>query len=122
VQTLCTDVNSRTNTSGGTLTDAANNSVDPVALLKRKLPQTSWTNAPAVADLFLTYLFFGEGQANLDLYRQAAIDFLNDGSADSGGPTARRFDQLDPNTSTSYQLRVRGMVSLLMTTQRFQEQ
>ena len=70
--------------------------------------------------------FLGEGQANLDLYRQSAINYLNDGSADpSGNNTSNQtFAQLTHSTSatSSYDLRVRGMVALLMTLQRFQEQ
>jgi hypothetical protein len=69
--------------------------------------------------------FFGEGTANLDLYRKSAVDFLNDGSADPTTATqGTQFSAL-PVTSaanTAYDTRVRGLVSLLLTTQRFQEQ
>ncbi len=107
----------------GTGDDAGNNTVDPVTLVQRKLPSTQWLNAGSVADLFLAYLFPGEGQANLDLYRLSAVNFLNNGSADPT-PGNLRFDQLTvSNTSTSaYDIRVRGMVAMLMTLQRFQEQ
>ena len=92
-------------------------------MIQRKLPTTSWTNATDVADLFVTYLFFGEGRANLDLYRQAAINYLNDGSADSGGATARPFAALTNFAANgSYDYRVRGMIAMLMTLQRFEEQ
>lgn len=98
--------------------DAGNNTTDPVALLKRKLPSSSWDNAGAVADFFLTVLFFGEGRANLDLYRNSAVNFLN--TADDG-VTSSPFNGLG-NTTTAYNTRVRGMVAMLMTLQRFQEQ
>jgi uncharacterized protein (DUF1800 family) len=98
--------------------DAGQNVSDPVALLKKKLPSTSWRSAPAVAEYFLQTLFPAEGTANLDLYRRLAISFLN--TADDG-VTLSAFNAL-PDTGVAYDTRVRGMVSLLMTTQRFQEQ
>jgi len=105
-------------TTAGRPTDAGNNFSDPVTLLKKKLPSGNWNNAGAVADYFLSILYPGEGKANLDLYRISAISFLN--SADDG-VTSSLFSGLS-NTGTNYDTRVRGMVSLLMTTQRFQEQ
>ena len=75
-------------------------------------------NAGAVADYFLSILFPAEGKGNLDLYRIAAMNFLNTGD---DGVSASAFTGLN-NTSGTYDTRVRGMVSLLMTTQRFQEQ
>jgi hypothetical protein len=102
----------------GTGDDAGNNSTDPVALLKKKLPTASWNNATAVADYFVGILFPGEGRANTDLYRNAAVTFLN--TSDDG--TAASLLSTLGNTTTTYDTRVRGMVSLLMTTQRFQEQ
>jgi hypothetical protein len=102
----------------GTGDDAGNNTTDPVALLKKKLPSASWNNATAVADYFVSILFPAEGKANLDLYRNAAVTFLN---TDDAGTASSVFSSLG-NTTASYDTRVRGMVSLLMTTQRFQEQ
>lgn len=102
----------------GTGDDAGNNTTDPVALLKKKLPAASWNNATVVADYFVGILFPAEGRANLDLYRNAAVVFLN---TDDAGTTSSPFSGL-VNTTTPYDTRVRGMVSLLMTTQRFQEQ
>jgi len=97
--------------------DAGNNTVNPVALLQRKLPSSSWYNAGDVADFFITLLYFGEGKANLDLYRNSAINFLN--TADNGVTS-------DPLRSgmlaATYDTRIRGMVAMLMTLQRFQEQ
>jgi uncharacterized protein (DUF1800 family) len=101
-----------------TINDAGNSVCDPVALLKKKLPASLWNNAGAVADYFLSTLFPAEGAANLDLYRQAATDFLNTAE---DGVTGSAFANLS-NTGNTYRDRVRGMVSLLMTTQRFQEQ
>jgi uncharacterized protein (DUF1800 family) len=98
--------------------DAGNHVCDPVALLKKKLPSGSWDNAGSVTDYFLAILYPGEGAGNLSLYRQAAVNYLN--TADNG-TTASMFNTLG-NTSATYDTRVRGMVSMLMTFQRFQEQ
>jgi hypothetical protein len=90
---------------------------NPVKLLKMKVPSTGWTNAPVVVNYFLGNLYPGEGSANLDPDRQAAIQFLNTneyGASDG-------FSGLDPNSAT-YDGRVRGMVALLMCFPRFQEQ
>jgi hypothetical protein len=54
-----------------------NNTSDPVTLIRRRLPASSWTNDAAVVDMFLGLLFPGEGVANLGRDRQAAIDYLN---------------------------------------------
>jgi hypothetical protein len=102
----------------GTGDDAGNHVCDPVALLKKKLASSSWNNAGAVADYFLSVLYPGEGRANLDQYRTAAINYLN--TADNG-TTASSFTNLG-NTTAAYDTRVRGMVAMLMTFQRFQEQ
>jgi len=107
------DTNKTDGISGGNF-----NNTDPVALLKKKLPSSAWANDGAVADYFLSILFPGEGKANLDLYRQSAILFLN--TADNG-VTASAFSTA-ANTPATYDTRVRGMVSMLMTLQRFQEQ
>ena len=86
-----------------------------------KLPSASWRDAGAVADYFLDVLFPGEGKANLDVYRTAAINFLN--TADNG-TTASPFNALAVSSvaGSTYDTRVRGMVSMLMTSPRFQEQ
>ena len=107
--------------SGGSgRTDAGNNICDPVALLKKKVISGNWNNAGLVSDYFLSIIFPGEGAGNLGLYRQAAVDFLNDGSADST-PSSTTFASLS-STTTNYDTRVRGMVAMLLTMQRFQEQ
>ncbi|HKQ36988.1 MAG TPA: DUF1800 family protein [Verrucomicrobiae bacterium] len=98
--------------------DAGNNIANPVALLKKKLPSSAWKNATAVVDYFIGIIYPGEGRANLDQYRTAAIQFLN--TLDNG-TTADSFSNLS-DTSTTYDTRVRGMVAYLMTLQRFHEQ
>jgi uncharacterized protein (DUF1800 family) len=95
------------------------NTSDPVKLLQLKLPSTSWYDAAAVVDYFLSILYPGEGKANLDLDRQAAIDFLN--SSDSGVPGSSLFSSL-AGDATAYDGRVRSMVGMLMSLPRFQEQ
>jgi hypothetical protein len=114
IQSLLTAANA----SPSRPSDAGNNFGNPVALLKKKLPAASWNNAAAVVDYFIGIIYPGEGRANLDQYRNAAIQFLNTG--DSGLATDL-FSNLG-NTTTPYDTRVRGMVSYLMTLQRFQEQ
>ena len=63
------------------------------------------------------YGITGEGAANLDAYRTLGINFLN--TADN--QSSSLFTTLN-NTTAAYDTRVRGMVSMLMTLQRFQEQ
>jgi len=107
-----TDTLKNDNISGGNF-----NLTDPVGLLKAKLPSGSWNNAGAVADLFLSYLYPGEGKANLGQYRTLAINFLNANDAGTGSS-----DFLVLTNPTNYDTRVRAMVSMLMTLPRFQEQ
>jgi uncharacterized protein (DUF1800 family) len=108
---------------GGTGNDAGNSVTAPVRLLFARLPVAADQRDPAkVADLFLGLLYPGEGTANLNLYRTAAIHFLN--TADDGVASSP-FSALTPSTTTgnnTYDTRVRGMVAMLMTMQRFQEQ
>jgi uncharacterized protein (DUF1800 family) len=98
--------------------DAQNNTTDPVRLLKSKLPQESWNDANAVANYFLGVLFPTEGRANLDEYRQFAVWYLDTGD---DGVVNSPFLSLS-NTTAAYDTRVRGMVAMLMTFPRFQEQ
>jgi uncharacterized protein (DUF1800 family) len=115
IQTLCmtwNDTAKEDNISGGN-----RNWVDPVALLGKKLPASALTNAGTVTDYLLGILYPAEGKANLDLYRSAAIGFLN--TADDG-VTVSSFSSLAPGTT--YDTRVRGVVSMLLSFQRFQEQ
>jgi len=101
--------------------DAGNNFCDPVALLKKKLAANAQEqgSAGAVTDYFLRIIYPGEGAGNLALYRKAAVDFLNDGSLDSPVSSAAFSLSL---TTANYDTRVRGMVAMLLTMQRFQEQ
>ncbi len=91
---------------------------DPVALIRKKLPLPSQTDAAAVVDYFLAILFPGEGAGNLESYRAQGINFLN--TADDG-VAASPFSALTTN-NVNYDPRVRGMVAMLMTFPRFQEQ
>jgi hypothetical protein len=105
-------------TGSGRPTDAGTTVTDPVKLLKTKLPQSSWKDASAVANYFLRILFPGEGKANLDQYHAQAMAYLN--TADDGVASSPFTALVD--TTSAYDLRVRGMVAMLMTFQRFQEQ
>jgi hypothetical protein len=71
-----------------------------------------------VAEFFVSLLYPAEGQGNLEHYRAAANEFLN--SSDDGALNSP-FSALSPN-SPVYDQRVRGMVAMLMSFQRFQEQ
>jgi uncharacterized protein (DUF1800 family) len=95
------------------------NTANPVQLLKLKMPAAGWNDAGAVADFFLALLYPGEGRANLDLDHRAAIEFLN--SNDTGAANSSPFNLLG-HTTSAYDGRVRGMVGLLMSLPRFQEQ
>ncbi len=105
-------------TESGKADSALVNMSDPVKLLKAKLPQSSWKDANVVASYFLNILFPAEGKANLDQYHSRAVGYLN--TADDGIASSAFSNLVD--TSTTYDTRVRGMVAMLMTFQRFQEQ
>ena len=81
---------------------------------------TDQRDAGEVADLFLGLLWPGEGRAGLDAYKTLAVEFLNTG--DTGAPSA--FNLLTPSNVANqpYDTRVRGMVALLLSLQRFNEQ
>lgn len=98
--------------------DSGASACAPVTLLKQTLPAASWKDAGAVVDFFLGLVLPGEGRANLDLYRTELIRYLN--TADDG-VTASGFSGL-ADTSTAYDIRVRGMVAMLLSSPRFQEQ
>jgi uncharacterized protein (DUF1800 family) len=119
VQSLCIAIGQ--NGHSGSLNDAGNNSCDPVGLLKLKLPAASWNNAGAVADYFLGILYPGEGKANLDQLRSLAIGFLDTDDTGLYNPPSTSFNTL-VNTGTPYDTRVRGMVGMLLTLPRFDEQ
>ena len=107
------DTNKTDGISGGNF-----NLSDPVSLLKNKLPSQSLTKAGSIADYLLGILYPGEGKANLDLYRSSALKYLNTGD---DGVTPSPLANLGPGTAT-YDTRVRGVVAMLLTFQRFQEQ
>jgi hypothetical protein len=99
-----------------------NNVTDPARLLMLRLPgATDQRDAGKVADLFLALLHPGEGRANLDYYRQLAMSYLN--TADDG-VSSSPFSALTPSNVAGnvYDTRVRGMVTMLMSLQRFHEQ
>lgn len=91
---------------------------DPVGLLRKKVAADKLSDAEAVAGYFAGLLYPAEGAANLDGFRALAVQFLN--TADDGA-VASPFSGLAVGTS-AYDLRVRGMVAFLMSTQRFHEQ
>lgn len=91
---------------------------DPVALIKKKLTSSQWKDPQAVAGYFLKILFPAEGSANLSEYLTTAVAFLN---VAEDGKTSSPFNLLSPGTA-AYDTRVRGMVSVLMLSPRFQEQ
>lgn len=95
-----------------------NTRIDPVAVLRHRLPPAQHNDAASVAGLFTGLLFPAEGRANLAAYREVAMVFLD--TADDG-VAASPFAALAPG-SQAHDQRVRGMVALLMSTQRFQEQ
>jgi uncharacterized protein (DUF1800 family) len=104
----------------GSTNDAGNSVCNPVQLLQAKLPAASWTNATAVADYFVNTLYPGEGAGNLQLFRDAAVNFLN--TNDTNAPSAFSSLTVSSTANSTYDNRVRGMVSLLLTSQRFHEQ
>jgi uncharacterized protein (DUF1800 family) len=118
VQSLLTPTSQRT--AANRNTDAGATVTDPVALIKVKLPATSWTNAEAVAGYFVSILYPAEGRANLDLYRTSAANFLN--TADDGVTPSSLGNLSMTGNPSPYEARVRGMVAMLMTFKRFQDQ
>ena len=94
----------------------------PVQLMQLRMASaTDMRDAGKVADFFLGLLFLGEGRASLEHYRQVAINFLD--YADNG-TTPSSFSGLTPSAAggSPYDTRVRGMVAMLMSLQRFEEQ
>lgn len=96
----------------------ASTRVDVLGLLQSKLGSAALQDPVRVTDYLLATLFPAEGQANLQAYREVALQFLN--TADDG-VTASPFANLSPG-GTAHDQRLRGLVGLLMSTQRFQEQ
>jgi len=106
--------------SGHTDAGDSKTGCDPVGLLRFSLPGAALLDAAAVTDFFLGLLYPGEGAGNLMLYRDAAIRFLNTSDGGAASPFSALTVSSTPNST--YDNRVRGVVSLLMTMHRFQEQ
>ncbi len=92
------------------------NLADPVALLQLRLDPGDWTDAQAVAGLFLDLFFPAEGAANLDYDAGIALDILN--ADESGVPGSSPFATLSPGTD-AYDLRIRSLVAALLSHPRF---
>ncbi|MSU60112.1 MAG: DUF1800 family protein [Pedosphaera sp.] len=105
--------------NSGTGDDAGSHTCDPVGLLLKKIP-ASVKNAGAVADYFLGILYPGEGKANLALYRATAVNYLD--TDDNGASSPFVNLTFSTTAGSTYDNRVRGVVSMLMAFQRFQEQ
>jgi len=91
---------------------------DPVALLKTKLDEASWPDSEAVANWFIGRLYPAEGMGNLAEVKAAAVGYLD---MDDDGVTPSPLSGLSPDSS-DYEIRVRGMVAMLMALPLFQEQ
>lgn len=105
----------------GTGNDAGNNVLHPVTLILQKFPsQLDQKDAAKVVDYFLSLIYPGEGAGNLQLYREAAIEFLNTGDNGVDSPFASL--SVSATSASPYDTRVRGMVGMLLAMQRFQEQ
>lgn len=99
----------------GTGNDAGACTCNPVMLINYKLPPASWYNASDISDYLLKILFPSEGAGNLTLYKSAAINYLT--TDDNGNPSS-----LNSLSASNYDTRIRGVVGMLMSFARFQEQ
>jgi hypothetical protein len=95
-----------------------NNLVDPVGLLKKKLPTADLLDADKIANDLVDLFYPTEGRANLDLYARMVVRYLN---TDDDGVTPKPLATLTV-ASSPYDLRVRGAVAMLLSQPRFQEQ
>ena len=95
-----------------------NNLVDPVGLLKKKLPAADLLSADKVANYLVDLFYPTEGRANLDIYARMVVRFLN---TDDDGLTSKPLANLTV-ASAPYDLRVRGAAAMLLSQPRFQEQ
>ena len=122
VQSFCIAFgqNGHTGVQSGTGNDAGNTVCNPVELIKLKLPSSSWTSAEDVADYFLNIFYSSEGAGNLALMRQAAINYLNTNDQGDSSPFANLA--VSSIAGTNYDTRVRGLVAMLLSQARFQEQ
>jgi len=87
-------------------------------LLKTKLDEASWPDSEAVANWFIGRLYPAEGMGNLAEVKAAAVGYLD---MDDDGVTPSPLSGLSPDSS-DYEIRVRGMVAMLMALPLFQEQ
>lgn len=100
--------------------EVSGNQIDPVGLLRAKLPPERRKDSAAVAAWLVDLLFPTEGRANLAAYREVTRQFLD--TADNG-VTPSPFANLSENGRPSaYEIRLRGAVAMLLTLPRFQEQ
>jgi hypothetical protein len=120
IQSYCIAQGQPGHTGGSSVNDAVNCVSSPVDLVQSKLPGADWTNAQEVAGYFTRTLYPAEGTANLQLFENAAVEFLN--TADDGSSSP--FADLTPSHTpgSAYDTRVRGMVAALMANPRFHEQ
>jgi hypothetical protein len=88
--------------------------IDPRAVLNRFLSPAAQTDADKVVRLFLTLLFPGEGEINLDGYRRIGLSLLNQTSTGTTSPWTGSAAQIND--------RVPRMVAALMSLPRFNEQ
>jgi uncharacterized protein (DUF1800 family) len=126
VQSFCiaSGQNGHNGSQGGTGNDAGSCVCNPVTLLTNKLqiPPNSLSNSTNVADYFVGLLFPAEGPGNMTLYRNAAIKFLESSDTGATGGTNAFSAQSMSGNPSPYENRVRGMVGMLMSLARFQEQ
>ncbi|MBX3747760.1 MAG: DUF1800 family protein [Verrucomicrobiae bacterium] len=94
--------------------------VHPLALVEQRLPAELRADSHAVADLFLGLLFPAEGRANLAFYRDLAVRFLD---TSNDGVRSDPFARLATTGAPSpYEIRLRGMVALLLSLPLIHEQ
>jgi hypothetical protein len=83
-------------------------------VLNHFLSPAAQADADRVVRLFLTLLFPGEGEVNLDGYRRIALSLLNQTSTGATSPWTGSSAQIND--------RVPRMVAALMSLPRFNEQ
>lgn len=91
----------------------------PTHLLQKFVPVAKQTDGDTVARFFLSCLFPGEGEANLDYYRRRGIDILDTSLAGTHTPDSFGSQALN---SDEYNYRVQRLVAYLLTMPRFHEQ
>lgn len=94
--------------------------VHPLALVEQRLPADRRPDPGAVADLFLGLLFPAEGRANLAFYRDLAVRFLD--TANDGVRSDPFAGLATAGAPSPYEVRLRGMVALLLSLPLIHEQ